>query len=115
MGWALVFGVVTSLALAVLAVGLLIMDALAYGFTSVLAPDAAAAPDDGYYLLALVFGVVVSMAGAPALAWLGFGASSRTWPPVLQGLAAALCAAVAAVCALLLTLGINPIVFVAAL
>ena len=115
VGWALVFGVITSLGLAVLTVGLLLMDALAYGFITVLATGASAAPDDGRYGLALVLGVVVSMVGAPALAWVGFGASSRTWPPVVQGLGAAVCAGVVAACALLLTLGIDPVDFVAAL
>jgi hypothetical protein len=91
------------------------MDALAYGIAAVFAPDALAAPDGGRYLLALVFGVVVCMAGAPAMAWVGFGRASRTWPALVQGLAAAVVAAVASVCTLLLMLGINPVDFVAAL
>lgn len=115
VGWALVFGVLTSLALAALAVVLLLMHAMAYGVALVFAPAALGAPDDNRYLLALVFGVVLSMAGSPALAWLGFGSSSRSWPPMVQGLAAAVAAAVVALCALLLTLGISPIDFVAAL
>lgn len=115
VGWALVFGVLTSLALAALAVVLLLMNAMAYGVALVFAPDVLASPDESRYLLALVFGVVLSMAGSPALAWLGFGSSSRSWPPMVQGLAAAVLAAVVAVCALLLTLGISPIDFLAAL
>jgi hypothetical protein len=58
--------------------------------------------------------VIVNLLGAVALAWLG-SKPGRTWPPSVQGLAAALLAAVGAACALLLTLGINPVDFVVAL
>ena len=115
VGWALVFGVLTSLALALLALALLVMNAMAYGVALVFGPDLPASPENSRYLLALVFGVVVSMAGAPAVAWLGFGPSSRTWPPMALGLAAATAAAVVALCALLVTLGNSPVDFVSAL
>jgi hypothetical protein len=113
--WALAFGAVTTAGLGILAWGILIAQALSYGVADVISPGAMKAPDGGRYGQAFVVGVAVNLSSSLALAWLAFRTPGRTWPPAAQGLAAALLAAVGAACALLLTLGINPVDFVAAL
>ena len=107
--WALAFGGVTTTGLGVLAWGILIAHALSYGVADVISPGTMAAPDGGRYGVAFVVGVVVNLSSAVALSWLAFHTPGRTWPPSVQGLAAALFAAVGAACALLLTLGIDPV------
>jgi hypothetical protein len=59
--------------------------------------------------------VIVNLASALALARLACHTPGRTWPAVLQGLAAAGLAAVAAGCAFLFAVGINRVDFVVAL
>lgn len=114
--WALAFGGLTTLGLGVLAWGLLIMHALSYGVANVIAPETGlAAPEGSRYVLALAVGVIVNLAGGPTLIWLAIRTPARAWPPVVLGLCTALLAAVVATCALLLTLGINPVDFVHAL
>ena len=114
--WALAFGGLTTVGLGVLTYGLLILDALVYGTTKVIAPETGiAVPEGDRYGLAFAVGVIVNLVSGPALIWLATRTRARTWPPVALGLCAALVAAVAATCALLLTLGINPIDFVLAL
>ena len=104
------FGALTTLGLVALTWALLIMHALAYGAFAVIEPQTRiTAPQSNRYLLALAVGVVVNLAGGPALIWLAGRTRARHGPPVVLGLAAALVAAVAAACALLLMLGVNPI------
>ncbi|HEU5144185.1 MAG TPA: hypothetical protein VFT81_03345 [Dermatophilaceae bacterium] len=113
--WALAFGAVTTAGLGILAWWILIAHALSHGVADVISPGAMAAPDGRRYGLALAGGGIVNLSSAMALAWLAFHTPGRTWPPAAQGLAAALVAAVGAACALLLTLGINPVDLVVAL
>jgi hypothetical protein len=111
--WALGFSVVTTVGLGVLVWGILIVDLIGYGAAAVMMPETTpTAPEDAPYGLAFAVGVVVNVVCASALARLAFRTPVRTWPPAVQGLAAALTAGLTAVCALLLTLGINPVGFV---
>ena len=112
--WALAFAVVTTAGLGLLAWGLLIMHALIYGAGAVVGPETIAAPDGARYRLGLTVAVVVNLATAAGLARIAAQTPGRTWSPALQGLAAALLAAVAAGCALLVTVGINPVDFAVA-
>jgi len=114
VGWALMFAAVTTVGLALLAWGLLIAHALTYGSAEVLRSGSVAPPDEARYRLALLLAVVVNLASASALAGLARHTPARTWRPSLQGLSAAVLAAVAAGCTLLLTLGIDPVHFVTA-
>lgn len=114
MWWALVFAVVTTAGLGLLAWGLLVMHALTYGAAAVIGPETITAPGGARYRLGFTVGVAVNFATAAGLARLACHTPGRTWPPALQGLAAALLAAVAASCALLVTIGINPVDFVTA-
>jgi hypothetical protein len=92
-----------------------IAHALAYGFGAVVAPQTVAAIDGDRYRLAFAVGVIANLASASSLAWLAARTPARTWNPVVQGLTAAIPAAVVGASAVLLALGMNPIVFVAAL
>ena len=113
--WALVFCGLTIIGLGVFIWILLVMHALGYGVASVIAPESeVAAPVEGRYGFAFAVGVLVNLAGALALVVLASRTAARRWPPVAQGLCAAVVAASAASCALLLTLGINPVEFVLA-
>ena len=112
--WALAFAVVTTAGLGLLAWGLLIMHALIYGAGAVVGPETIAAPDGARYRLGLTVAVVVNLATAAGLTRIAAHTPGRTWSPALQGLAAALLAAVAAGCALLVTVGINPVDFAVA-
>lgn len=114
MWWALVFAAVTTAGLGLLAWGLLVMDALIYGASAVVGPEAITAPDGARYRLGFSVAVVFNLATAVGLARLSSHTPGRTWPTALQGLAAALLAAVAAACALLVTVGINPVDFAVA-
>lgn len=108
--WVIVLGALTTTGLAVLAGGLLVLHALAYGALTVVAPGAhVAAPDSGRHVLALAVGVLVHVATASAATWVASRTTIRTWRPVALGLAAPLVAAMSASCALLLTLGISPV------
>jgi hypothetical protein len=78
-------------------------------------PGTIAAPDAARYRQGFTLAVIVNLVSAPVLARLVCHTPGRTWLPVLQGLAAAGLAAVAAGCALLLSLGIDPVNFVSAL
>jgi hypothetical protein len=113
--WALAFSAVSTAALLALAWVLLIMHALGYGVAAVMASEAVTAPDGDRYGLAFAVAAIVNLASAATLAWLASRTPVRTWPPAAQGLAGALLAAVAAVCVLLLALGIRPVDFLAAL
>lgn len=114
--WALVFGGLTTAGLGVLTWGLLVMHAVGYGVAAVIAPETdVASPDGGRYGLAFAVGVIVNLATASTLTRMASHTAIRTWPPVAQGLGTALVAAVAASCALLLTLGISPVGFLLAL
>ncbi|MFP5335884.1 MAG: hypothetical protein ACLGIV_11285 [Actinomycetes bacterium] len=116
VGWALAFGSLTTVGLAVLAAALLVEHTLVYGAATVIRPETrVAAPDGGRYGLAFAVGAVVNLGMASALGWTAPRTAIRTWPPVVQGLGAALVAAVAAGCVLLLTLGIDPVGFVLSL
>jgi hypothetical protein len=110
--WALAFSAATTAGLGILAWWILITHALSFGVAGVISPGAMAAPDGGRYSLAFVVGVVVNFSSAVWLAWLAFHTHARTWPPAVQGLGAAILAAVGAACALLLALGIHPVDFV---
>jgi hypothetical protein len=112
--WALAFAAVTTGGLALLVWALLILHAFAYGGAAVIQLEPIDPPDTARYLLAFTVAVTVNLASAAALGDLAGHTPGRTWPPALQGLAAAVLAAVAAGCALLLTLGINPVDFVLA-
>jgi hypothetical protein len=92
-----------------------IAQALAYGVGAVVAPQTIAAVDGDRYRLAFAVGVIANLVSAACLARLAALTPARTWSPVVQGLTAAVLAAVAGASALLLALGMNPIAFVAAL
>lgn len=109
--WALVFAAVTTVGLGLLAWGLLVMHALTYGTATVIGPEAITAPDGARYRLGILVALAVNLATAAGLAGLVGHTPGRSWPPALQGLAAALVAAVAAGCALLVVVGINPVDF----
>ena len=115
MWWALGFAAVTTVGLALLGLGLFIILALIYGGAAVIGPGTIAAPDDARYALGFTAAVIVNLASASALALLVCHTPGRTWPPALQGFAAAVLAAVVACCVLLLAVGINPVDFVGAL
>lgn len=115
MWWALGFAAVTTAGLGLLAWGLLVMDALIYGTAAVIGPEIITAPDGARYRLGFTLAAAVNLATAAGLAGLACHTPGRTWPPALQGLAAALLATVAAGCALLVTIDINPVDFVTAL
>lgn len=105
------FAGVTTVALGLLAWGLLVMHALIYGTAAVIGPDTITAPGGARYRLGFIVAVAVNLATAAALAGLVGRTPGRMWPPAFQGLAAALLAAVAAGGALLVTVGINPVDF----
>jgi hypothetical protein len=114
VGWALVFAAVTTAGLGLLAWGLLVMHALFYGAGAVIGPEAITAPDGARYRVGFTVAVVVNLATAAGVARLACHTPGGTWPTALQGLAAALLAAVAAGCALLVTVGMNPVDFAVA-
>lgn len=108
--WGMGFGGLTTLGLGLLTWGILITHALIYGTFDVISPEVGIpAPQVNRYLLAFVIGVIVNLASAPLLTWAAFRLRARAWPPVLLGLSGAFVAAVAGTCALLLTLGFNPV------
>ena len=110
--WVLALGVLTTAGLGALSWGLLVLEVLSYGALSVFGPElAAAAPDSGRHGQAFAVGVAVHVTCAVALTLLASGTAVRSWPPLLQGLGTTIVAAAAAACALLLTLGIDPIDF----
>jgi hypothetical protein len=113
--WALGFAAVTTAGLALLGWGLLVMHALIYGIAAAIGPGTIAAPDYARYRLGFTVAVIVNLVSALVLARLAWRTPGRTWPPVLQGLVAAGLAAVAAGCAFLIAVGINPVDFVLAL
>ena len=115
MWWALGFAAVTTAGLGLLAWGLLVLDVLIYGTADVIGPETITAPDGARYRLGFTLAVAVNLATAAGLAGLACHTPGRTWPPAFQGLAAALLATVAAGCALLVAIGINPVDFVTAL
>ena len=115
MWWALTLAAVTTAGLGLLAWGLLLMHAFIYGAAAVVGVELITAPDGTRYRLGFTIAVIVNLASAPVLARLACHTPARNWPAVLQGLAAALLAAIAAGCALLVTVGINPVDFVTAL
>jgi hypothetical protein len=108
------FAAVATVALGLLAGGLLVMHALIFGTAAVLGPETITAPGGARYRLGFTVALAVNLATAAGLAGLAGHTPARTWPPALQGLAAALLAAVAAGCALLVTIGINPVDFATA-
>lgn len=113
--WALLFCGLTIIGLGVFTWILFVMHTLAYSVASMMAPESeVGAPIDDRYGLAFAVGVLVNLAGALALVVLASRTTARKWPPVAQGLGAAVVAAMAASCAVLLTLGINPVEFVLA-
>ena len=114
MWWALALAAVTTAGLGLLAWGLLLMHAFIYGAAAVVGVELITAPDGTRYRLGFTIAVIVNLASAPVLARLACHTPARTWPAVLQGLAAALLSATAAGCALLVTVGINPVDFVTA-
>lgn len=107
--WALAFAAGTTLVLGLLVWGLLVMHALVYGTAAVIGPETITAPAGGRYRLGFTVALAVNLVTAAGLAGLVGRTPGRSWPPALQGLAAALLAAVAAGCALLITVGINPV------
>lgn len=113
MWWSLGFSGLTTLGLGALTLALLLTHALIYGTLEVIGPiKGVTAPEGNSYRMAFAVGAVINLAGGPALAWLTVRTPARSWPPVILGLAAALVAAVAAACTLLLILGLNPVEFV---
>lgn len=111
--WSLGFAGLGTLGLGVLTWGLLILHALGYGLVDVIGlKPGIAAPQVSRYLMAFEVGAAVTLAGGPPLAWLAMRTRARSWPPPILGLSAALVAAVAAACTLMLMLGFNPVVFV---
>jgi len=115
MVWALGFAGVIVIGLAVLSVGLFMMDGLAYGFTTVLSPETELAPPDAaMYGQAFVLAAGLAVVATAGVARLGEGTAARRWPPVLQGLVAAAVAASASLSVLLLRLGIDPVDFLTA-
>lgn len=113
MWWALAFSAVTTLGLGILVWMILLSHALVYGVAAVISPEAVAAPEEGRYALAFAVGALANLVSAPALVSLARTGLHLKWTPVAQGLAAAVTAFVVAACALLLTLGINPVDFLA--
>jgi hypothetical protein len=113
--WAFGFAVVTTAGLALLGLGLFMVFALTYGAAAVVGPEMIAAPDDARFALGFTAAAIVNLASAPALALLAGHTPCRTWPPALQGFAAAVLEVVVAGCVLLLGVGINPVDFVGAL
>jgi len=115
MTWALGFAGVTLIGLAALSVGLFLMLVLVHGSLSVFASEVeTSSPDSGTFgrAFALAAGVaLVTTAGAARLAEC---TAARRWPPVLQGLAAAVVAALLSLVVLLLRLDIDPVGFLAA-
>ena len=87
--WALAFAAVTTAVLGLLAWGLLVMHALTYGAAAVVGPESIAAPDGDRYRVGFAVAAVVNLVSAPALAGLACPSSERTWPPIVQGVAAA--------------------------
>lgn len=112
MWWALGFSVVTVGGLGALSWALVVTHAMVYGFGSVFAEGAIDAVDLDRYRFAFFLGVVVTLVGAAALAWMSTRTPTRSWPSPVQGLGAALLAAMLGASALLLSLGIDPISFV---
>lgn len=113
--WALGFSALTTVGLGALAWAIVIVHALVYGVGAAVAPQAIAAVDGDRYRLAFAVGLIANVASASCLAWLAARTPARSWNPVVQGLTAAVLAAVAGASALLLSLGMNPLAFVAAL
>lgn len=112
MWWALGFSVLTVGGLGALSWALVVTHAMVYGFGSVFAEGAIDAVDLDRYRLAFFFGVVVTLVGAAALAWMSTRTATSSWHPLVQGLVAALLAAMLGASALLISLGIDPISFV---
>jgi hypothetical protein len=113
--WALGFSALTTTCLAVLTAALVLMHGMGYVASAMLPGTEIKPPGEPRYGLALGLAVVINLAAAAALARLGARTPAGGWPPVVQGLTAAGLAATAAASALLLTVGISPLGFVASL
>ena len=112
MTWALGFAGVTLIGLAGLSVGLFLMLVLAYGSLSVFAVEVEASPpDSGTFGWAFALAAGVALVTTAGMARLAECTAARRWPPVLQGLAAAVVAALLSLVVLLLRLGIDPFGF----
>lgn len=116
MTWALGLTGVTLIGLAVLSAGLFVMLALVVGSMRVFAPEAEiSSPDSGTFVWAFALAAGVALVTTAGVARLAECTAARRWPPVLQGLAAAVVAALLSLVALLLRLGLDPVGFLSAL
>jgi hypothetical protein len=112
VAWALGVGLLATAGLALLAWGLLVLDAFAYGVARGFGPEAGGdPPDELRYATALATGACVILLGGPLLAWWAARGRSRTWHAVLVGIGAGLLAAAAGASAFLLVLGVDPVTF----
>lgn len=113
-GWALALTLLATIALGVLAHMVFLVDALAYGVTRVISPDAdLQAPGTAPYVTAFVVADLVAVGGGLLLtAALGRTSAAR-WPSAARGLCAGATSAVAATLTMLLMLGINPLTLLA--
>src|SRR6478735_1391189 len=80
--WSLAIGVLTTAFLVGLAVALLVMHALTYGFTSVAGLGSVDEPDVDRYELALAVGIGTNVFGALGLSRLALRTRAAAWPRV---------------------------------
>jgi hypothetical protein len=109
MWWCLLFSTVTTTGLVLLIGFLVALYGFSFLFFDAMGRGDGVRPDLNGFGVAFVLAVVVDMGTALTLAWLAGKSPVRTWPPALQGLAAALLALAAAMCAIAVPLRISPL------
>ena len=113
--WSLAIGALTTVFLAGLALALLVMHALTYGFTYVLDVGPLDHPDLDRYELALAVGIGTNVFGALGLSRLALRTRATAWPRPLTALLIAVVTGALATAGMLAVLGIDPLLLLAGL
>ncbi|MFM6851453.1 MAG: hypothetical protein ACKOVB_20365 [Terrabacter sp.] len=106
--WSVAYSILTTAALAVLAWGLVLVQAIGYGVSYALDLGSIDEPDADRYALALAVAVAVNLGGSVALSQLWRRRGEPTLTPALAAVPVVLASSIAAAVAMLAVLGISP-------
>jgi hypothetical protein len=109
MWWTLVFSAATTTGLVLLVFFLVAMYTVASVIMDATGHRDSLRADGNGFGAAFALAVVVNLGSALMFGWLAGQSPLRTWPPVLQGLAASLLALALALCAISVPLGVSPV------
>ena len=110
--WSLAYAILTTAGLALLAWGIVVMQALGYGVAYILDTGPTVRPDADRYSLAFAVAVAVNLGGAVALSRLWLRTRPTTLPPAMAAVPVAVVSGGVAAFAMLAVLGIEPTVLV---